>query len=421
MKFVLISTTDINGGAALAAYRLHTGLRIFGHESIMFVYRKFSDDPSIIVYKHPMHMLSRILSRNRRKMIERDFMRYKKSRPSGLEIFSDDRSQFDESTVKQLPSCDLINLHWVAGFIDYASFFSAIPKNTKVIWTLHDMNPFTGGCHFDDGCGRFTEKCGSCPQLGSNDNGDLSRQIWKRKKKVFEKVLARHLHIVTPSQWLSQEVKRSSLLRKFKISIIPNGIDTKQFSPLDKACARKVLGIPLNAKVVLFVAQSVTNRRKGFDLLAKALEIKQSNDIFFLSIGNGFKQLNTNIPHLHLGPITIKQLLPTIYSAADIFVIPSTQDNLPNTVLESFSCGTPVISFDVGGIPEMVRPMKTGLLAPVGDVDSLSEAIKKLLNNQRLRRHMAKNCRLIALKEYSLEIQASRYTKLYKSMFDEIV
>ncbi len=414
MKVVLINKNDITGGAALAAYRLHTGLRMLGHESIMFVHRKLSNEPSVIVYKPPMSMLSRLLRRNRRKRIERDLIRYKKSRPSGLEIFSDDRCQFGESTVKQLPSCDVINLHWIARFVDYQTFFSQIPQNTPVVWTLHDMNAFTGGCHYDHGCNRFYEKCGSCPQLGSNDNGDLSRQIWKRKKKVFEKVLTQHLHIVTPSNWLSQEVKKSSLLCKFKVTVIPNGIDTEQFSPRDKDCVRQVLGIPLKAKVILFVAQSVNNRRKGFDLLSRALKKNKSNNLFLLSIGEGFPQLNSNIPHLHLGPVTIKQLLPAIYSAADIFVLPSLQDNLPNTVLESLACGTPVIGFDVGGIPDMVRPEITGLLVPVGDIDTLNKSITELLENTKMRDQMSKNCRRIAVKEYSLKIQANYYEKLYK-------
>ncbi len=279
------------------------------------------------------------------------------------------------------------------------------------------MNPFTGGCHYDEDCGRFVECCGECPQLGSKDVHDLSRQIWRRKRNIFQRLEPEALHIVTPSLWLAEEAKRSSLLGRFSSSVIPNGLDTDSFSARDPSIARAVLEVPENAKVVLFVAGSTDNWRKGFVFLANALsELPELPDLFLVSLGGGKPALNSRINHLHLGYADNDRLLSFAYSAADVFVISSVQDNFPNTVLEALACGTPVVGFSVGGIPEMVRSGVTGLLAPPGDERALAGAISHLLENDATRAEMSANCRRIATEEYSLEIQANRYIELYEDL-----
>ena len=159
----------------------------------------------------------------RRRQILGDFARYHATRPTGLEPFSDDRSVHAFDLVKQLPPCDVIYLHWVAGFVDYHAFFSALPPRTPVVWLLHDMNVMTGGCHYDDDCGRYVNGCGACPQLGSADPEDLSRQVWKRKQEVFGTVEANRLHLVAPSRWMRELAKASPLLSRFPVTLIPNG------------------------------------------------------------------------------------------------------------------------------------------------------------------------------------------------------
>lgn len=420
MKILLINTNDGSGGAARAVCRLHTGLHRLDQDSTLFVARRNSNDVMVKAFSPTMDLFSRLRRRLYLEWINRNYTKYR-SRPEGYELFSDARTQYGAAPLSQLPPCDVINLHWVAGFVDYEAFLDQIPKHIPIVWTLHDMNPFTGGCHYDHHCGRYRNRCGSCPQLASDDERDLSRRIWERKQRTFARIAPDRLHIVTPSHWLAREAGHSTLLGRFPISVIPNSLDTDVFVPREREMARAALEIPQEAAVLLFVSDWTGDRRKGFMLLAQALAgLSNLSDIFLLSLGKGEPDLEISIPHRHLGHLEDDRLMALVYSAADLFVIPSLQDNLPNTVLESLACGTPVVGFDVGGIPDMVRPGVTGLLAPIGDVDGLREAIVELLRNPAMRAEMTGNCRRIAVEEYALKVQARHYLQLYQSMLNQL-
>lgn len=216
---------------------------------------------------------------------------------------------------------------------------------------------------------------------------------------------------------MAAEVQRSSLFGHLPVHVIPNGLDTSVFSPADRTHARVVLGLPLHAKIVLFVAVSVDNRRKGFAQLAAALAgLSDEPDLVLVSIGKNPPPLAAPIAHHPLGVVEDDSRLALVYSAADLFVIPSLQDNMPSTVLESLACGTPVAGFDTGGISELVRPGQTGWLAPVGDVEGLRAAMRRLLRNDDERLAMGRRCREIALAEYRQELQAQRYLELYRQI-----
>jgi len=416
MKILHLGKNDIIGGAARASFRVHWALRKQGYDSTVLVAHRHSNDPTVTAVVPSMDFLARLRRRWRRRQILGDFARYHATRPTGTEPFSDDRSVHAFDLVKQLPPCDVINLHWVAGFVDYHAFFSALPPRISVVWLMHDMNVMTGGCHYDDDCGRYVSGCGACPQLGSTDPEDLSRQIWKRKQDVFGALEANRLHIVAPSRWMLELVKSSPLLSRFPVTLIPNGIDLEEFAPRDRGVAREVLGIPQGAQVVMFVSDNLTNRRKGFSLLTAALSgLMQIHNLFLLSVGKGEPPVTDPIPCKHIGQVWDDRWLSLIYSAADLFVIPSLHDNLPNTVLESMACGTPVVGFDVGGIPDMVRSGTTGQLVPVGDSVALGHAITRLLNAPSTCRQMAAECRKMVTEEYSYELVARRYAALYES------
>jgi glycosyltransferase involved in cell wall biosynthesis len=416
MRILHLSTHDIRGGAARAAFRVHTALRRAGHDSTMLVAHRDSDDPTVTALVRSMDLSTRLRRRVRQSRIRREFAGYQATRPTGLEPFSDDRSQHALDLVRQLPPCDVIHLHWVAGFVDIEAFFSALPRRTSVVWQLHDMNPITGGCHYDQDCGRHISGCGACPQLGSTDPEDLSRQIWKRKQGVFGALEVNRLHLVVPSRWMLQLVKDSPLFAQFPVTLIPYGVDLEEFAPRDRSLAREVLGIPQGAQVVMFVSDHLTNRRKGFSVLSAALsELSQAHNLFLVSVGRGNPQGTGPIPGVHMGEVGNDRWLSVIYSAADLFVIPSLQDNLPNTVLESMACGTPVVGFDVGGIPDLVRPGRTGQLVPIGDAVALRQAITHLLNAPSTCRQMGAECRKVAMEECSYELLAMRHTALYES------
>ncbi len=417
MKIVHLSTFDSSVGAAIATYRLHKGLQRLGVESTMFVLDRRGNDPSVIAFHPPMELLARIWRRWQKLLIERDFCRYAAKRPTGCELFSDDRSEHGAAVLRQLPQGDIINLHWVARLIDYCSFFAQVPQHTPLVWRLADMNPLTGGCHYDDGCGKFTHQCGACPQLGSRNPADLAFQIWRRKYTALRQVAADRLHIVTTSRWMQAEVQRSALLCDRPVTIIPNGLDANDFRPYAKRFARQCLELPLNARIVLFTADNVTNQRKGLRFLIEALaRLEDHTDLLLLTMGRGEFSIDLPVAQRHLGYIASDERRALVYSAADIFVTPALQEAFGQTVIEAMACGTPVVAFAVGGILDMVRPGITGLLASAGDVAALCAAIATLLNDAGLRAQMAQHCRRIVLEEYTIEVQARQYQALYQTI-----
>lgn len=418
MTITHLNTSDIKGGAARAAYRLHQGLREIGVKSSMFVRGKSSSDETVRSVHLDQSLIARVRRRWRRWYIQRSFTEYKEDRPDGLELFSDDRTAIASEVVDQCPDADIFNLHWIANFIDLSTFFEWI--NAPVVWTLHDMNAFTGGCHYNVGCDRYKSTCGACPQLGSDDDRDLSRAIWQRKSDAYQSAIdAGQLHIVAPSRWLAEEVRRSSLLGEAPVHTIPNGLDAKTFHPRETTGVRQAIEIPDHHRVLLFVAQSTKNHRKGFDLLQEALQELSADAVTLVSIGSHEPDLEPDFHHVHLGSIKSDLLLSVFYSLADVFVIPSRQDNLPNTVLESMACGTPVVGFYVGGIPDMVRPGETGWLAEPEDASALRQAIAGALSDETERNRMADRCRQIVQEEYTLDVQARAYKSLYESLLNQ--
>jgi glycosyltransferase involved in cell wall biosynthesis len=423
VKVVHVNSYDRSGGAARAAYRLHEGLRNLGVDSGMFVLHKDTDDSSVTTYNPPANLTVRLGRVLRRKAIARDVRRYQRARPGVANArdprwnFSDDRAAFGRDPWSRFPGCDIIHLHWVVGFLDYREFFGRIPERHPVAWTLHDMNPFTGGCHWACDCERFAQQCGACPLLASQSVRDLSHRIWQRKQDSFSRLPSSQLHIITPSHWLCQQASRSSLLSRFPISVIPYGLDTELFAPREKRIAREILKLPPKAKVVLFVADGVHLPRKGFELLKQALvDLLNTRDLYLVSMGRTDNRALGDLSHVHIDYLRHEGVLSCVYSAADVFVAPSLEDNLPNTVLEAISCGVPVVGFAVGGIPDAVRPGITGLLAPRGDIGALRNAILELVEDEARRSQMSANCRSVAVEEYSLEVQAREYLRLYEEM-----
>jgi glycosyltransferase involved in cell wall biosynthesis len=416
MRVVHISTHDNGGGAARSAYRLHLGLRLLNQDSLMLVAERRGQDPQVKEAVRSRSLVPRLLRLARRQMLLRDARRYASTRPAHAGFFSDDRSEYGAGLAGQIPECEVLNLHFVAGLVDYGTFFRAPSARKPMVWTLHDANAFTGGCHTHGACGRFNQGCGACPELGSSSDKDLTHAIWQRKKGAYAHIPKERLHVVTPSRWLADEARQSTLLGGFPVSVIPYGIATDVFCPRNKLLAREMFGLPKDSKVVLFAAQYGGWAFKGFSLLVEALTPLASTDIYLFSVGSGTPSLTLPFPHMNTGFIDNDRILSWAYSAADLYVTPSLDDNLPNTVMESMSCGTPVIGFNVGGVPDMVRDGNTGFLAPKGDVGALRQAILRVLDNPPLGAELAANCRRIAVEEYDLRIQAQRYLELYTSL-----
>lgn len=421
MRIVHLSTSDSNGGAARAAFRLHTGLKRLGHDSTMLVLRAGSNDPAVAQFHPAPGIIPRIRRGIRARRIDSDYRQYKVTRPPGSELFSDDRSPVADELVHQLPPCDLINLHWVAQYVDYAHFFPLLPKDVPLVWRLADMAPLTGGCHYTHGCDKFTARCGACPQLGSNDDNDLSRDIWERKSGSLSSLPPGRMHLVGTSRWIASESRRSTLLNRFPVTVIPNGLDTTDFAQRDKQFSRDLWNIPGDAKVILFAAESVDAKRKGFAYVVEALSgLNGVEKPLLVSVGGLKSSIELPLPHVNLGRINNDRLLSIAYSLADVFVMPSLQESFGQTVTESLACGTPVVAFDGGGPTDMVRPGVTGWLARCGDAGALRHALVEALSDDATRPIMSENCRRIAVEEYSLETQAAAYVRLYERLIAEM-
>jgi glycosyltransferase involved in cell wall biosynthesis len=390
-----------------------------GHESRLFVGTSLTRDPTIVPFSPPTDLLSRLRRRARAFHARRALTRHGKVFHSAVdETFTDGRSVNGGDPLSQLPAADIVNAHNLVPLVDEMAFLAAVPRRCPVVRTLHDMNAFTGGCHYDAGCGRHEERCGDCPQLPDPGAADLSHRIWRRKRAALRRVPPGRLHFVTPSRWLADELRRSSLLGAFPVTVIPNAVDTTLFRPVARTAAREFLRIQPDAVVVLFVAEPVTRRVKGFAMLTAALQAISHPRLLLLSAGTGMPPAEAPCQHLHLGHVGDERLLPLVYGAADLFVIPSTQDNCPQAILESLACGVPIIGYASGGIPELVRDHETGLLVPVGDVRALSAALQALLGEPERRVQMAASCRRVALQEYTRELQARRYVDLYESLLE---
>lgn len=409
---LLVNTVDIKGGAARAAYRLHEGLRSVGVDSKLLARRKYSGDQKVI---GAVSSLAKGYCRMRHIMDYVPLIFYPGRK---RDIFS--LAGIPDLFYKKIHvlNPDIINLHWIAqGAIQIES----IGKLDKpVVWTLHDMWAFSGGCHYDEGCGRYTEECGMCPQLGSQKQTDLSHWVWQRKKRSWQGV---NITIVTPSRWLADCAKSSSLFLDRRVEVIPNGLNLEVFKPADKAFARKRFGLPENKKLVLFgAAGAMVDKRKGFQFLEPIFKSVAAqglcDEVELVVYGSSEPE---NPPELHFrthytGELSDDESIALLYSAADVFIAPSVQDNMPNTVMESIACGTPVVAFDIGGMPDMIEHQVNGFLAKPFDTNDLARGISWVLGDLKRLYGLSVAAREKAVREYSLEIQAKRYLSLYNDV-----
>jgi glycosyltransferase involved in cell wall biosynthesis len=410
MKVLHFSTYDRVGGAAIAAYRQHEALLRMGVESRMLVKIKVTDDAKVQVLKPSLELRHRLP-----RVLRRCFLKMVSPKSCTGQPFSDDRSDNGGRELEGLPPHDIVNVHWTAGFIDQPALFRKLPSNTPVVITMHDMNAFTGGCHYDMSCGRFTDQCGNCPQLKSGSKRDFSRATWSRKSRSYGLWSASKIHFIADSHWLAQQARSSSLLSSFPVSVIHYGIDTNIFRPLGRTLARQALGIPIERNVLMFAADSLEDERKGGQYLYDALATIKA-PLFLVTAGRGHPPVECRMANLHLGNVDCENVMALAYSAADVFVIPSVQEAFGQTALEAAACGIPVIGFNVGGIPDIVINGETGILCEMKDVVALGEAIERLLMNEKLRKEMGARARDHVEQNFTFQMQAGKYISLYEEL-----
>ena len=421
-KVVHISTFDVKGGAAKAAYRLHTGLRQEAIDSHMLVRKKFSSDETVSQVVSESKWFARQILALKSFLIRSPVLGYRLGKHcDGFSLCVGPCKPLH----KICADADIVNLHWTNSMIDLPTFVDGLPSQVPIVITLHDVNWFTGGCHYPGSCRRFTDFCGACPELNSRKENDLSRRNHQRKSHYFDRLPAGRLSFVAPSAWMARMAESSKLCSGRMVEQIPYGIDTEIFKPADKARAKERFGIDPNSTVLLFLADSTGNHRKGFDLLSDALKcVRRDPEMSVLMVGektSDFRKRLHGFPITRTGYLSRDQQIVDAYTAADLFVIPSRQDNLPNTVLESLACSTPVVAFAVGGIPDMVIDGETGLLADAMDPAALAHCIDRLMEDVSLRHHLGQNGREHVVKRFTTELQAQRYGSLYHELIERAV
>jgi glycosyltransferase involved in cell wall biosynthesis len=411
MKILHLSTSDVDNGGARAAYRLHKGLQLLSCTSQMLVRAKFSHDRTVTAEKSLLTKLGPPSS-----SLPLRFYPNHNSAMFSPQWFPDVLA----SRAMEIDP-DIINLHWICnGYLQ----IETLPKfNKPLVWTLHDLWPFTGGCSYNKGCENFQDSCGDCPQLLSGKSDDLSRRVWQRKVKAWANL---NLTIVATSAWMADCARASSLFRHLRIETIPLGLDLDKYKPIDQHFARELLNLPQDKQLVLFGAVNATSDpRKGFDLLLPALEqISRSGwqdqlELVVFGSSQPEQPIDLGFKTHYLGFMHDDISLALIYAAADVMVVPSTQEAFGQTASESLSCGTPVVAFNATGLKDIVDHRQNGYLATPFEIEDLAKGIMWVLEDKERSQKLQYHAREKSLREFAAETQARRYLSLYEEILGE--
>lgn len=408
--------THVAGGSGIAAVKIFNSLVDAGIKGRLYSLDDF-DKPGYVQFRPGLHMRKTSKESSNGKLRE-----YLENRPGGFEAFSLVTLPHVSpvSSFGRLPA--VVHLHWLGGFIDFPSFFGSIPDDLPVVWTVHDMNPFTGGCHYSWECKKYKENCDSCPQLIGYPETGLSRTNFKLK---WEALKGKNLHIAANSRWTEARVRESRLLSGAKsIQTIYIALDADVFRPLDREQCRGKLGLDVKPGTVVlcFGTDYLTNKRKGFAKLLEALKILEDKDVDIacLIFGHDYQMdIDVKFEKKYVGFVRDPGVLAEVYSASDLFVMPSLYEAFGQTVIEAMACGIPVVGFDTGGIPEIVEDNVSGLLAPVGDVHRLAEKIETMILDPGKRLEMGKKARQTVENTFTLRHQQEQYLRLYRGLLEK--
>jgi glycosyltransferase involved in cell wall biosynthesis len=409
LKVLTLNSSDSKGGAARAAYRLHHAIRRHGVDSIMGTNESSTGDWTV---QGPSSKWDKAVSRLRPALdvITNNMLE------TGISGFQS-IALVPSSWPKKINDSDIniAHLHWINAEMMSVGDIGRIKK--PIVWTLHDMWAFCGSTHYTETSTRWQKGYISGNKPIGEARYDIDRWVWQRKFNVWQ----RSIQIVTPSRWLAECVQNSALMRHWPVSVIPNAIDTDAWKPINKGIARSLLGLPSEVPLILFgAADGGKDPRKGFDLLQSALNhLHGQIDSLHLAVFGQHAPRNPEklgYPVHYAGPLYDDLSLQVLYSAADLLVIPSRQDNLPNTGVESLACGTPIVAFDTCGLPDIVRHQFTGYLAKAFDTEDLAQGIKWVIGDSERHLVLSKNSRNDAVSRFSYSIVAQRYIQLYKEV-----
>lgn len=422
MKILLLNTSDARGGAAVAAMRLMETLQESGAEVRMLVLNRDTINPDIMA----LHGGRCGKTADRYRFLAERFHIYMHNGRDRSRLFhvSTALTGYDVSRHPWVRWADVIHLHWInQGFLSLRGLERFARCGKPVVWTMHDMWPVTAVCHHARECLRYQTECGACPQISSQKEKDLARLVWNRKSRVMS--LLRPT-LIGCSHWLADLARQSALTHGLRIESIPNPINTNLFAPGSRSEARRIMDLPTDRILLLFGAVQADDPRKGIYELSQAMKRLRERQpdlskrialVVFGSLRDEVRSLFPNYKLISIGYIREPSRMAELYRAADLFVIPSLEENLPNTIMEALSVGTPCVAFRVGGIPEMIVSGSTGYLAAFRDPSDLAEGITKTIALQETSPEaVASACRSFVLSHYSREVVSSRMLQLYREL-----
>lgn len=413
MRVLLINTSERIGGAAIAANRLMEALKRIGVKAQMLVRDRQTQQLTVKAVRQswllPLMFVWERLVILFHNGLHRGTMWLVDIANTGVDV----------TTLPEFQQADVVHLHWVnQSFLSLDGIRRILASGKRVVVTMHDMWYFTGICHYSGDCDRYKSQCQQCPLLGSSGLGkDLALRVFTEKLDMYATM---PITFVGCSQWMTDMARQSTLARGHRVVCIPNAINTDNYRPEDMLSARAALRLPSDKRLVLFSSQRITDERKGFHLLSQALqrivdEHPQMRDQLGLVVVGGEAETvkhSVPVPVYPISYVSKEAALVQLYNAVDVFVTPSLQDNLPNTIVEALACGTPCVGFAVGGIPEMIDHQVNGYVAAYRDADDLGRGILWTIDPQR-QAALAKAARRKALDTYSEERVAKRYAEVY--------
>jgi glycosyltransferase involved in cell wall biosynthesis len=377
----------------------------------MFVIGKRSDDYTVRPFVHDLGIIKQFLRR-----VQTRFFNPIKNYPNKTKtLFSS--SYLDYSNISDIINeinPDIVHFHWICDEMIKIEDIAKI--KAPIVWSLHDMWAFTGGCHYDEECGRYINGCGQCKVLRSKDEYDLSKTVFKRKQRTFSQTP--NMTIVGLSRWLANCAKKSSLLRDKRIVNLPNPINTTQYRPVDKITARAILSLPEDKKLVLYGAMNAAaDPRKGFNELEEAITKLDKPDIELVVFGSSRPEnvSQSKFETYYFGQLNDDISLQILYSACDVMVVPSLQENLSNAIMESMSCATPAVGFAIGGNNDLIDHKTNGYLAVPFDSNDLAKGIEWVLYADNYD-ELCTNARNKVLEKFDSKVVAKQYIELYKEV-----
>ena len=415
MRVLMLSTSDLAGGAGRAAYRIYQGLQKIGLDSRMLVQQKVGDDFTV---QGPQGRLSEINSWLRPRLDHLLWRCYRSRRRVSWNT-AWWPSKIHYRVAREDP--DVVNLQWICdGFVPVAALGR---MRRPLVLTMQDPWAFTGGCHYPSDCQGYQEQCGACPQLGSRRQWDLSRWVWRRKARHWRPLA---LTVVAISHWLADCARGSSLFREARVEVIPNGLDTERYRPIETRTAREIMGLPQDKQLVLFGAMdALKDERKGGQLLFKALEglhqAGKSKEMELVVFGASRppEPPSLGFPTHYYGNLHDDYSLALLYSAADVMVVPSVQEALGQTATEACACGTPVVAFDNSGLRDVVDHQQNGYLARGLNTDDLARGIYWVLADPGRQQALGRAARQKALREFDFTVVARRYLEVFQRVLGE--